>query len=57
MYKILANDGIDKGAELKLIELGFEVDTNHYEGIKLDQKIKEVDCIIIRCGNVFRNFF
>ncbi|MCK5388284.1 MAG: D-2-hydroxyacid dehydrogenase [Candidatus Izimaplasma sp.] len=54
MYKILANDGIDKGAELKLISLGFSVDTNHYKGTELNQKIKEIDCIIIRSATKIR---
>jgi len=54
MYKILANDGIDKGAELKLVDLGFEVDTNHYDGKKLEQQIKDVDCIIIRSATKIR---
>ena len=54
MYQILANDGIDKGAELKLISLGFSVDTNHYEGTELNQKIKEIDCIIIRSATKIR---
>ncbi|MCK5762316.1 MAG: D-2-hydroxyacid dehydrogenase [Candidatus Izimaplasma sp.] len=54
MYKILANDGIDKGAELKLVSLGFEVDTLHYDGKELDNKIKEVDCIIIRSATKIR---
>ena len=47
MYKILANDGIDKSAETKLVELGYSVDTNHYQGEDLDKMIQEVDCIII----------
>lgn len=54
MYKILANDGIDKGAELKLVNLGYEVDTNHYDGKELDEKIKEIDCIIIRSATKIR---
>ena len=54
MYKILANDGIDKSAELKLIELGYEVDTNHYDGAELDEMIKKVDCIIIRSATKIR---
>lgn len=54
MYKILANDGIDKGAEQKLMELGFEVDTNHYVNADLDKMIKEVDCIIIRSATKIR---
>jgi D-3-phosphoglycerate dehydrogenase len=54
MYKILANDGIDKSAANKLIELGYDLDTNHYQGDELDQKIKEVDCIIIRSATKIR---
>lgn len=54
MYKILANDGIDKGAESRLVELGFEVDTNHYKDEELDKKIKEVDCIVIRSATKIR---
>ncbi len=54
MYKILANDGIDKSAAEKLISLGFEVDTFHYDGEELNQKIKEIDCIIIRSATKIR---
>ncbi len=54
MYKILANDGIDKTAELKLITLGYEVDTFHYEGLELVKKIQEVDCIIVRSATKIR---
>lgn len=54
MYKILANDGIDKSAEKKLIELGYSVDTNHYQGPELDRMIQEVDCIIIRSATKIR---
>ena len=54
MYKILANDGIDKSAEAKLIELGYQVDTNHYEGKDLEDMIQKVDCIIIRSATKIR---
>jgi D-3-phosphoglycerate dehydrogenase len=54
MYKILANDGIDTSAEQKLIELGYHVDTNHYQGDDLDKMIKEVDCIIVRSATKVR---
>jgi len=54
MYKILANDGIDKNAELKLISLGYEIDTSHYDGKDLENKIKEIDCIIIRSATKIR---
>ena len=52
--KILANDGIALSAKNKLIELGYEVDTTHYQGADLDQKIQEVDCIIIRSATKIR---
>lgn len=54
MYKILANDGIDKSAEQKLIELGYEVDTNFYQGEELEKRIQEVDCIIVRSATKVR---
>ncbi len=54
MYKILANDGIDKSAEQKLVELGYLVDTNHYQGEELDDMIKKVDCIIVRSATKVR---
>jgi D-3-phosphoglycerate dehydrogenase len=54
MYKILANDGIDKSAENILTELGYQVDTNHYEGEELDAMIQLVDCIIVRSATKVR---
>lgn len=54
MIKILANDGIDKSAEQKLVELGYSVDTNHYQGEELEKMIQEVDCIIIRSATKIR---
>ncbi len=54
MYKILANDGIAKTAEKKLIELGFSVDTNFYQDEELVKKIQEVDCIIVRSATKIR---
>ncbi len=54
MYKILANDGIDKNAAAKLEELGYNLDTNHYEGEELVSKIKEVNCIIVRSATKVR---
>ncbi len=54
MYKILANDGIDKGAKLRLEELGFIVDINHYKDEELNQMIKEVDCIVVRSATKIR---
>lgn len=54
MYKILANDGIDQSAADKLVELGYSVDTNHYQGAELEKMIQEVDCIIIRSATKIR---
>ncbi len=51
---ILANDGIAKSAEEKLVSLGFEVDTNKYEGADLDKRIKEVDAIVVRSATKVR---
>lgn len=54
MYKILANDGIDKSAALALEKLGYDVEVKFYEGEELVKKIKEVDCIIIRSATKIR---
>lgn len=51
---ILANDGIAAGAKAELEKLGFTVDTDKYEGEALDQRIKEVECIIIRSATQIR---
>lgn len=48
MLRILLNDGLDKKAISNLELLGFDVDTNHYDIEDLKEKIKEVDCIVIR---------
>ena len=48
MFKVLANDGIEKSAEEALVAAGFEVDTNHYDGAELIAKLKETDAIVIR---------
>ncbi|GAA0098097.1 D-2-hydroxyacid dehydrogenase [Clostridium perfringens] len=48
MLRILLNDGLDKKAISNLEFLGFDVDTNHYDIEDLKEKIKEVDCIVIR---------
>ncbi len=52
--KVLANDGMAASAAEKLTSLGYEVDVNHYEGDELIQKIKEVDCIVIRSATKIR---
>ncbi|ELC8414369.1 D-2-hydroxyacid dehydrogenase [Clostridium perfringens] len=48
MLRILLNDGLDKKAISNLELLGFDVDTNHYDVEDLKEKIKKVDCIVIR---------
>lgn len=52
--KVLANDGMAKAAAKKLVELGYTVDLNHYDGEELIEKIQEVDCIIIRSATKIR---
>lgn len=48
MIKVLANDGIDKSAEEALVSAGCEVDTNHYDGEELINKLKESNAVVIR---------
>ena len=54
MLKILANDGMDKGAVLKLEKMGHFVDTNHYDVEELKTKLKEFDCLIVRSATKVR---
>lgn len=54
MLKILLNDGLDKEAISSLKDLGYEVDTNHYDLEILKEKIKNVDCIVIRSATKIR---
>lgn len=51
---ILANDGIDASAKTTLEEMGYTVDTIHYDGEDLNKRIKEVDCIIVRSATKVR---
>ncbi len=51
---ILANDGIDSSAKETLEEMGYTVEVEHYEGDALLQKIKEIDCIIVRSATKIR---
>lgn len=46
--KILANDGMDKGAVDALTAMGHVVDTNHYDGDALVENMRESDVIVIR---------
>ena len=48
MLRILLNDVLDKKAISNLELLGFDVDTNHYDIEDLKEKIKKIDCIVIR---------
>lgn len=54
MAKILVTDGMDQNAALELKNLGHEVIEKHYEIDELNQKIKEVDAIIIRSATKLR---
>ncbi|EHK2442667.1 D-2-hydroxyacid dehydrogenase [Clostridium perfringens] len=54
MLRILLNDGLDKKAISNLELLGFNVDTNHYDIEDLKEKIKKVDCIVIRSATKIR---
>ncbi|MCX0388237.1 D-2-hydroxyacid dehydrogenase [Clostridium perfringens] len=54
MLRILLNDGLDKKAISNLELLGFDVNTNHYDIEDLKEKIKEVDCIVIRSATKIR---
>ncbi|MDU5493463.1 MAG: D-2-hydroxyacid dehydrogenase [Clostridium perfringens] len=54
MLRILLNDGLDKKAISNLEFLGFDVDTNHYDIEDLKEKIKKIDCIVIRSATKIR---
>lgn len=54
MLRILLNDGLYKKAISNLELLGFDVDTNHYDIEDLKEKIKKVDCIVIRSATKIR---
>jgi len=51
---ILANDGIAASAKAILEEKGFVVDTNHYQGDDLINRLKEVQCIVVRSATKIR---
>lgn len=52
--KILANDGMDQSAVDLLVELGHEVDTNHYENDELVKQMRDSDVIVIRSATKLR---
>lgn len=54
MLRMLLNDGLDKKAISNLELLGCDVDTNHYDIEDLKEKIKKVDCIVIRSATKIR---
>lgn len=54
MYRILANDGIDATAKSKLENLGYEVDTNKYEGNDLEEALRNFDVLIVRSATKVR---
>ncbi len=54
MIKIIANDGIDKGAQEELESLGYQVDINHYQGQELEEAIRTCDIMIVRSATKIR---
>ncbi len=54
MFKVLANDGMDKDAVKKLQDLGYEVDVEYYEGEELAAKLRETDVVVIRSKTKIR---
>lgn len=54
MIRIIANDGIESSAKAKLESLGYEVDTNHYEGEELHKQIRECEVFIVRSATKVR---
>ncbi len=54
MIRILLNDGLDTAAITRLKELGFETVTTHYEGEELNNRLKEVDAIVVRSATKLR---
>lgn len=48
MIRVLANDGLEKGAINKLTSLGFEVVNNHYDKGELGVALKDFDVLVIR---------
>lgn len=54
MLKIIANDGMDSTAASALTSLGFNVDTDHYEGEALVEALKTCDALIVRSATKVR---
>ncbi|AGK95129.1 D-2-hydroxyacid dehydrogenase [Clostridium pasteurianum] len=54
MVRILANDGMEKGAIEALEEKGYEVLKDHLEGDELLKQIKNIDCLVVRSATKVR---
>lgn len=54
MVRILANDGMEKGAIDALEEKGYEVLKDHFEGDELLKQIKSIDCLVVRSATKVR---
>lgn len=54
MVRILANDGMEKGAIEGLEEKGYEVLKDHFDGDELLKQIKNIDCLVVRSATKVR---
>jgi len=54
MVRILASDGIDKSAAVKLRELGFELVEQFYEPDQLGEELKYFDVLVVRSATKVR---
>ncbi len=54
MYRVLATDGMAKGAVAKLQSLGYEVVQEFYEPEVLAEKVKEFDVLVVRSATKVR---
>ncbi|MGL5244082.1 MAG: D-2-hydroxyacid dehydrogenase [Sarcina sp.] len=54
MVKVLVCDGLEKKALVKLERLGVSVIDKHYEVVELKEKVKEVDCVVVRSATKIR---
>lgn len=54
MFRILATDGMAKGAVAKLQSLGYEVVQEFYEPEVLAEKVKEFDALVVRSATKVR---
>ena len=54
MIRVLANDGMDPNAVEELLRNGIEVNTTHYEGEALAEKVQEYDIMTVRSATKVR---